>query len=322
MARVIEQCSRWSGHAQKLSTHIARMADLLREADHWARQDKRETVTGSDVERAVDRARHRLSLLSERIGEEIGLETILIDTDGERIGAVNGISVFPFGNQLFGRPARITATASPGAGEVVDIEREAKLGGPLHTKGILILSGLVAGRYATDFPLSLSARVVFEQSYSELEGDSASSAELYALLSAISGVPLRQSFAVTGSVNQLGQVQPIGGVNEKIEGFFDICRRRGLTGRQGVVIPRGNVQHLMLRRDVIEAVRAGQFHIHAVSTIDEGLEVLTGVEAGLCEAGGGYPSATVNGLVQMRLGAWARTRLAYQLQLGGGENHE
>ena len=322
LASVIEQCARWSGHAQKLSTHVARLADLLREADYWAREAKREVVAAEDVDRAVERGVHRLALLSERISEEIGLGTILIDTEGERVGVVNGISVFPFGNLLFGRPARITASVSPGAGEVVDIEREAKLGGPLHSKGVLILSGFIAGRYAIEFPLSLSARVVFEQSYGGIEGDSASCAELYALLSAISGVPLRQSFAVTGSVNQLGEVQPIGAVNEKIEAFFDVCNKRGLTGQQGVVIPRGNVQHLMLRRDVVEAVRAGQFHIHAVATIDEGLEVLTGIEAGALDRSGDYPPATVNSLVKTRLAVLAHMRTAYQLQMMGGRSDD
>ena len=317
IGRVIEQCARWSGHAQKLSTHVARLADLLREADYWAREAGREVVAADDVDRAIERGLHRLALLSERIAEEIGLGTILIDTEGDRVGVVNGLSVFPFGNVLFGRPARITASVSPGAGEVVDIEREAKLGGPLHSKGMLILSGFIAGRYAVEFPLSLSARVVFEQSYGGIEGDSASSAELYALLSAISGVPIRQSFAVTGSVNQLGEVQPIGAVNEKIEAFFDICNQRGLTGKQGVLIPRGNVQHLMLRRDVVDAVRGGHFHIHAVATIDEGLEVLTGLEAGALDASGDYPPATVNSLVKTRLAVLAHTRMAYQLQMAG-----
>lgn len=322
IARVLEQCARWSGHAQKLSTHVARLADLLREADYWARDAKRDTVKGEDVDRAVERAIHRLALLSERLIEEIGLGTLLIDTNGARVGVVNAISVFPFGNLLFGHPMRITATVSPGAGEVVDIERETKLGGPLHSKGMLILAGFIAGRYASEFPLSMSARVVFEQSYGEVEGDSASSAELYALLSAISGVPLRLSFAVTGSVNQLGEVQPIGAVNEKIEGFFDVCRKRGLSGTQGVIIPRGNVQHLMLRRDVVEAVRAGQFHIHAVATIDEGLEVLTGLEAGALDGSGDYPPATVNSLVKVRLATMAHLRLAYQLQMSGGQRDD
>ncbi len=322
LARVVEQCARWSGHAQKLSTHVARLADLLREADYWGREAKRTSITGEDVDRAIEQSVHRLALLSERVTEEIGLGTILIDTEGSRVGAVNALSVFPFGNILFGRPTRITATVSPGAGEVVDIERETKLGGPLHSKGMLILSGFIAGRYATEFPLSLSARVVFEQSYGEVEGDSASSAEVYALLSAISGVPLRQSFAVTGSVNQLGEVQPIGAVNEKIEAFFDVCWKRELTGAQGVVIPRGNVQHLMLRRDVVEAVRDGRFHIHAVSTIDEGLEVLTGLEAGAPDGTGDYPPATVNSLVKTRLAYLAHMRMAYQLQVTGGSRDD
>lgn len=317
VARVIEEASRWSGHAQKISTHVARLADLLRESDYWARDAKRATVTAADVDEAVVRGDRRLALLAERIREEIQDGTILIDTEGERVGVVNALSVFPFGNRLFGRPTRITATVSPGGGEVVDIEREAKLGGRLHSKGVLILSGFIAGRYAAAFPLSLSARLVFEQSYGEVEGDSASCAELCALLSALSGVPLRQALAITGSVNQFGEVQAIGGVNEKIEGFFDLCAARGLDGRQGVVIPRANVQHLMLRREVVEAVRAGHFHVHAVSTIDEAMELLTGVEAGAIDESCGYPPATVNGLVAMRLAAMAQVRVAYQMLAAG-----
>jgi predicted ATP-dependent protease len=322
MARIVEQCARWSGHAAKVSTHLARLGDLLRQADYWARQEKHTAVTAADVDHALDHAVHRISLLSERITEEIRLGTICIDTDGERVGQINGISAFALGDQRFGRPVRITATVSPGSGEVIDVDREAKLGGPIHSKGVLILSGFIAGRFAVDFPLSLGARIVFEQSYSEVEGDSASSAELYALLSAIANVPLRQSFATTGSVNQHGVIQAIGAVNEKIEGFFDVCKAQGLTGRQGVLIPRANLQHLMLRHDVIEAVEAERFHIHAVGTIDEGLEVLTGITAGGRGPNGIYPPATINGVVQMRLVEMAQTRMTYQMQPAAGGDHD
>lgn len=311
MRRVIEQCARQASHGNKLSTNLANLADLLRESDYWAREVKHHCVTAEHVRLAIERSRYRLEFWRERLAEEIQLGTILIDTDGERVGQVNGISVFQFGECLFGHPARITATVGLGSGQVVDIERESKLGGPIHSKGVFILSGFLAGKYAADFPLSLSASIVFEQTYTEIEGDSASSAELYALLSAVSGIPIRQSFAVTGSVNQYGQIQAIGAVNEKIEGFFDLCKARGLTGRQGVVIPRANVQHLMLRSDLIDAVAKGQFHIHAVSTIDEGLEVLTGISAGACERGGIYPVGTINSMLQTRLAIMAQTRMAY-----------
>ena len=215
------------------------------------------------------------------------------------------------GEFMFGRPARITARTSMGKGSVVDIEREVDMGGPIHSKGVLILGGYLRARYAWEHPMSLSASLVFEQSYGGIEGDSASSAELYALLSAISKIPIKQSFAVTGSVNQHGQVQPIGGVNEKIEGFFDTCNARGLTGEQGVLIPEANVSHLMLRRDVIDAVEKGQFHIYAVQTIDEGIELLTGMEAGEADDQGYFPENTVNGIVYKRLAEMAKKRLDF-----------
>ena len=214
------------------------------------------------------------------------------------------------GSFSYGRPTRITARVRMGAGRVTDIEREVQLGGPLHSKGVMILWGLLAGRYAHDVPLALAASLVFEQSYGGVDGDSASSTETYALLSALSGVPIKQSFAVTGSVNQLGEVQAIGGVNEKIEGFFDVCAARGLTGEQGVLIPQSNIQHLMLREDVVAAARAGQFHIHGVQTIDQGIELLTGVAAGVPDARGGYPPGTINALVEARLQAFAAARKA------------
>ena len=217
-----------------------------------------------------------------------------IDTAGAQVGQINGLSVLSLGNFSFGRPSRITASVRMGKGEVVDIEREVELGGPIHSKGVLILSGFLRGRYAPERPLSLAASLVFEQSYGGVEGDSASSAELYALLSAIASVPIRQALAVTGSVNQHGQVQAIGGVNEKIEGFFDICTARGLTGDQGVLIPAANVKHLMLRQDVVDAVAAGRFHVYPIATIDEGIELLTGVPAGEPDAEGRYPEGTVN----------------------------
>ena len=246
--------------------------------------------------------------MQEQLREMTVRGVMLLDVEGERVGQVNGIAVFPFGDIYYGHPSRITARVRLGDGNVIDIEREVELGGALHSKGVLILQGYIAGRYARDLPLSLSASLVFEQSYGPISGDSASSAELYALLSAIALLPIKQGFAVTGSVNQLGQVQAIGAVNEKIEGYFDVCKAKGLTGEQGVLIPASNVQHLMLRDDVIEAVRAGQFHLHAVETIDEGMEILTGSPAGVADQEGNYGENTINGLVLTRLEDLAAAR--------------
>ncbi len=280
VARVIEHSARLVGDAEKLSTHMQSIADLLREADYWAGQAGQAVVNAGDVQRAIEAQIYRANRLRRQIQEEIQRETILIDTQGEKVGQINGLSVLTLGNYAFGRPSRITARVWLGKGEVIDIEREVELGGPIHSKGVLILSGFLGARYALERPLSLSASLVFEQSYSGVEGDSASSAELYALLSALAEAPIKQSLAVTGSVNQHGQVQAIGGVNEKVEGFFDLCRARGLSGQQGVLIPAANVKHLMLRREVVEAVAAGQFHLYPVTTIDQGIEILTGLPAG------------------------------------------
>ena len=276
------------------------------------------SVTPDHVQQAIDAAEMRAGRVRERLQEAILRDTLLIDTRGERIGQINGLAVLGLGGILFGRPSRITARARPGQGRVLDIEREVELGGPLHSKGVLILSSFLAARYATGEALSLSASLVFEQSYGGVDGDSASCAELYALLSALADAPLRQSLAVTGSVNQFGEVQAIGGVNEKIEGFFDICNARGLSGDQGVLIPAANVQHLMLRGDVRDAVAAGRFHIYAVRTVDEGIELLTGLPAGVADAEGIYPEGSINGLVSDRLAEYARIRAA--LAHGGGEN--
>lgn len=315
VARVIEHSSRLAGDTRKLSIHMRSVADLLREADYWAREDGEGPVTHAHVDRAIEAQVYRSDRVLERIQEQIRRGTVLIDTEGDAVGQINGLAVFPFGDFFFGRPSRITARVRMGRGEVVDIEREVALGGPLHSKGVLTLSGFLTGRYASDTPLSLSASLVFEQSYGGIDGDSASSAELYALLSAIGDVPIRQSFAVTGSVNQHGRIQAIGGVNEKIEGFFDICRGRGLTGEQGVLIPDSNVQHLMLRRDVREAVEAGRFHVYAVKTVDEGLALLTGLPAGEPDEDGSYPPDSVNGRVAGRLAELAEQRRRFA---GGG----
>jgi lon-related putative ATP-dependent protease len=315
VARVIEHSSRLAGDTRKLSIHMRSVADLLREADYWAREDGEGPVTHAHVDRAIEAQVYRSDRVLERIQEQIRRGTVLIDTEGDAVGQINGLAVFPFGDFYFGRPSRITVRVRMGRGEVVDIEREVALGGPLHSKGVLTLSGFLNGRYASDTPLSLSASLVFEQSYGGIDGDSASSAELYALLSAIGDVPIRQSFAVTGSVNQHGRIQAIGGVNEKIEGFFDICRGRGLTGEQGVLIPDSNVQHLMLRRDVREAVEAGRFHVYAVETVDEGIALLTGMPAGEPDEDGKYPPDSVNGRVARRLAELAEQRRRFA---GGG----
>ncbi len=311
VARVLEHSARTVGDSEKLSARIRAINDLLREADYWAEQAGHEAATAEDVQKAIEAQIYRSDRVRERVQEGILRGTIFIDTEGEKEGQVNALSVMQLGDFSFGRPSRITARVRLGRGEVVDIEREVELSGPLHSKGVLILAGFLGARYATERPLSLSASLVFEQSYAGVDGDSASSTELYALLSAISGVPIKQSLAVTGSVNQHGQVQAIGGVNEKIEGFFDVCNGRGLTGEQGVLIPAANVKHLMLRRDVIEAVEAGLFHIYPIETIDQGIEVLTGVPAGEADEEGRYPEDTVNALVQARLEQMAKARMEF-----------
>jgi predicted ATP-dependent protease len=277
------------------------LADVLREADYWAKENGNGAVGAAEVQRAIDARTYRSDRVRERIQEQILRGNLLIETDGAEIGQVNGLSVAELGGFRFGQPSRITARVRLGRGQVVDIEREVKLSGPLHSKGVLILSGFLGARYAAERPLSLSASLVFEQNYSGVEGDSASSAELYALLSAIAQVPVKQSLAITGSVDQRGEIQVIGGVNEKIEGFFDVCRLRGLTGEQGVLIPASNVQHLMLRQDVIEAVEKGEFHVYPVKTVDEGIELLTGLPAGEPDESGSYPEGTLNGMVELRL---------------------
>jgi len=309
VGRVIEQSSRLAGDAQKILAHRRTLADLLSEADYWARQAGRTAVSRDDVQRAIDAQIHRADRVRDRFLEEVLHGTILVDTQGEIVGQVNGLSVVELAGFAFGHPSRITARVRLGKGEVIDIEREVELSGPIHSKGVLILSGFLGARYAPDHPLSLSASLVFEQSYGAVEGDSASSAELYALLSALSGLPIKQSLAVTGSVNQHGQIQAIGGVNEKIEGFFDLCRSRGHLDGQGVLIPSSNVRHLMLRGDVVDAVRSGKFHIYAVETIDEGIEILTGVPAGERAASGKFSDGTVNQKVESRLIELAEKRL-------------
>ena len=321
VARAVEHSARLREDQGKLSIRFRAIVDLLREADHWAGERGSPLVEARDVQQAIDRQVYRADRIRERIQEEITRGTIMIDVAGGKPGQVNGLSVSALGSFSFGRPSRITARTRLGRGQVVDIEREVALGGPLHSKGVLILSGYLSGRYVPEEPLSLSASLVFEQSYSGVEGDSASSAELYALLSDLAGLPVRQDLAVTGSVNQRGEVQAIGGVNEKIEGFYDVCRlmEGGLTGQQGVIIPRANVRHLMLRQDVVESVRRGEFHVYAVSTIDEGIEILTGVPAGARGEDGLFPEGTVNRRVEDRLRRFAE-HMRRQSERGKEEN--
>ncbi len=305
---IIEQAARMAENADKLSLLTGELRDLMIEADFRAGEAGHEVTARGDVQRALDEQIRRAARLRDRSQESILREIALIDTQGARTGQINGLSVLQLGGFAFGRPSRITCRVRPGSGNVLDIERETKLGGPLHSKGVLILSGFLAGRFALDTPMSLHASLVMEQSYGGVEGDSASSAELYALLSALADVPLRQDIAVTGSINQQGEIQAIGGANEKIEGFFDICAKRGLTGTQGVAIPKSNVQHLMLRQDVVEACAQGRFTIYAIGTADEGIALLTGLPAGERGTDGRFAPGSMNAKVEDRLRAFASIR--------------
>ena len=305
IAKVVEHGSRLAEDQKKLSTRFAEVADLIREASYYAAQDRSEYITANHINKALEEKVYRSNLIQQKILEMIQRGLFLIDTSGAKTGQVNGLSVIGLGDFEFGRPSRVTASIGLGRGGVLDIEREAKMGGPIHTKGVLILGGYLVNKYAQDKPLSLSARLVFEQSYEGVEGDSASSTELYAILSALANVPIKQNIAVTGSVNQKGEVQAIGGVNEKIEGFFEVCKARGLKGDESVMIPKSNVQDLMLKDEVVKAVKDGRFHIYTASTIDEGMEILTGVRAGEPRKDGTFELNTVNGKVDRRLRAMA-----------------
>ena len=301
IAKIVEYSSRVAEDQYKLSTQFSHVADIIREANYYATQENSEFINGNHVKKAIEEKIYRSKLIQEKIQEMIKRGFFLIDTVTEKVGQVNGLSVMGLGDFAFGNPSRVTASIGLGREGVIDIEREAKMGGPIHTKGVLILSGYINDKYARDKPLSLSARLVFEQNYEGVEGDSASSTELYSILSALSGLPIKQNIAVTGSVNQKGEVQAIGGVNEKIEGFFEVCKANGLTGQQGVMIPESNVQNLMLKEAVVEAVKAGKFNIYSVKTIDEGIEVLTGTKAGQPRPEGTFEEGTVNYLVDKQL---------------------
>jgi lon-related putative ATP-dependent protease len=324
LAQIIEHSSRLAGDQEKLSALFADIADILREASFWAEQNKSRYIEAKHVAKAIEEKVYRSNLIQQRINEMIANGLIIIDAAGEKSGQVNGLAVIDLGDFAFGRPNRITTSVGVGREGLIDIEREAKLGGPLHTKGVMILSGYITDKYVGEIPLSLSARLVFEQSYEEVEGDSASSTELYAILSRLADVPIKQGIAVTGSVNQKGEVQAIGGINEKIEGFFEVCRAKRLNGEQGVLIPASNVRNLMLKEEVVAAVRDGKFHIYPVSTIDQGIEVLTGVKAGQRGKNGRFTPGSINDRVQQRLTSLAEklrdfTKSEEKEKKGGGK---
>jgi predicted ATP-dependent protease len=302
-ARVLEFGARQVSDQTKLSTRFGQIKDLLIEADYWACKDDAGTVQDHHVQQAINQKIYRLNLVEERIQEMISDGSLLLDVTGEKVGQINGLAVYDLGDFSFGRPSRITAETFAGREGFINIEREASMSGRTHDKGILILSGYLGAKFGKDRPLTLSASICFEQSYDGVDGDSASSTEVYAISSSLSGLPIRQDIAVTGSVNQKGEIQPIGGVNQKVEGMFDVCRTGdGLTGTQGVMIPHQNVKNLMLRDDVVEAIREGKFHVYAVKTIDEGLEILTGVTAGEADDTGAFPEGSVNHMIAKRLG--------------------
>lgn len=313
-ARVVDYSSRLAAHQEKLTTRFTEVVDILIEANHWAHSAQSSLVMGEHVDKTIEQRKYRASLTEDRYRELIQDDTIHILTDGKEIGQVNGLAVLSFGKASFGRPSRITARVSLGRGQLVNVERETKLSGRIHDKGFMVLTGYLRGKYGYDKPLSLNASIGFEQNYSEVDGDSASSTELYALLSAISRIPIAQGIAVTGSVDQNGNVQAIGGATQKIEGFFEVCKAKGLTNHQGVIIPRDNLKHLMLNDEVVEAVSSGRFHIYGISTIDEGIEVLTGITAGEPEKDGAYPEGTVHCLVEQRL--WKMAQAARKFTPG------
>jgi len=312
VAAIVEHAVRLAENRTKLTTRFAEIADLVREAAFWARQHGNDLVDGEDVDKALDRKIHRVSLTEEMLRERIEEGMVLLDIDGDATGQVNGLAILDTGDHSFCLPSRITATVAMGRAGVIDLERESEMSGALHTKGVLILTGFLRSRFAQNKPLALTATVCFEQNYGGVDGDSASSTELYALFSTLADVPIRQGIAVTGSVNQHGEVQPIGGVNEKIEGYYDVCKAIGISGEQGVLIPRRNLGNLMLRKDVVEAVRKDEFHVWAVDTIEEGLEVLTGARAGTANKNGVYPKGSIFARADATL-----TRLAEQVKAFG-----
>ncbi|MFW6288661.1 MAG: Lon-insertion domain-containing protein, partial [Spirochaetota bacterium] len=303
---IAEYGVRLSEFRDRLSTQFSRIADLIREADYWAAREHRKVIARTDVERALAERKFLYDLPEEKIDEQIMSGELLISVTDRAIGRINGLAVLDRGYYSFARPMLITARVAPGDDGIINIERESGLSGEIHDKGVYILQGFLESTYATDFPVNISASVAFEQSYVEVDGDSASSTEIYVILSAIANVPLRQDIAVTGSVNQMGQIQPVGGISEKIEGFYEVCKKIELTGTQGVIIPRQNIPNLILTPELQRAVAEDRFHIYAVQTIDEGMEILTGMEAGIRDADGHYPAGTLNALVEERLRGMAR----------------
>ena len=321
VARVIEHASRLADNSEKLTAHIGSIGDLLREANYWAKKSGAKQIGKNHIDQAIDSQIYRGDRVNQAMLEQIDKGTIFIDVKGKRVGQINGLVVYTFSRNMFGKPARITAQVRVGNGEFVDIERETEMSGPIHTKGVLILQSLISNRFAKKKPLSLSASIVFEQSYGGVDGDSASSTEYYCLISAISELPIKQNIAVTGSINQFGEIQPIGGVNEKIEGFFEVCNHAGLTGDQGVIIPRTNVRNLMLKEEVVQAVEDGKFHIWAIDTVDDGIEILTGVKAGTRAAKGKFEKGSVNAIVEEKLDEYYQCYVHYakEMQCGFGK---
>jgi lon-related putative ATP-dependent protease len=322
IARVVEYGSELVGDQTKLSARFSEICDIAREANHWAQNDGNGRISRANVDRAIEARIYRNNRIEEQIQELIQKGDIFIDTDGTKIGQVNGLSILSLGDYAFAKPSRITARTYVGREGVVNIDREVKMAGPIHNKGVLILAGYLNGRYGVQRPVSLSASLVFEQLYEGVEGDSASSAELYALISSISEIPIKQGLAVTGSVNQRGEIQPIGGVTQKVEGFFKVCKTKGLNGENGVLIPKSNVKNLMLREEVVKAVEAGKFHIYPVETIDQGIEILTGVQAGTAGDDGEYPEGSVNNAVDRRLAYFATCLKRYRTEAGRESGEE
>lgn len=319
VARVIEHGAREAQHASKISTHMGTLADLLKEADYWSRKAHRNVTGKEDIETALRAQKERVDRIQNRLYEQISEGTVMIEIGGSAVGQVNALTYISLGAHRFGLPSRVSARTRLGKGEVIDIERKAELGGPIHTKGVMILSAYLGSTYARESPFNLSASIVFEQSYAMVEGDSASSTELYAILSSLADVPVFQNIAVTGSVNQFGEIQAIGGVNEKIEGFFDICMQRDPDGRYGVIIPHANVKHLMLKQEVVDAAKTGKFNLYAVSTIQEGISILTGIEAGEANEEGIYPENSINGKITARLKRFTQSVQEYSKSLGKEE---
>ncbi len=322
VAKVIEYSIRLTSHQEKLSTRFNQLVEIIYEADTWAKIEGDDLVTEKHVKKAIKEREYRDNLYEEKIQESIDEGSLLIDTEGYKVGQINGLAVYNVGQYSFGKPARITATTFMGRSGIVNIERESQMSGRIHNKGVYILTGYLGEQFAQEHPLTLTAHIAFEQSYGGIDGDSASSTELYALLSSLADIPIDQGIAVTGSVNQKGEIQPIGGVNEKIEGFFDVCKSRGLTGSQGVIIPHQNVKNLMLKDEVIEAVREGKFHIYAIKSIEEGIEILTGVPAGKKDENGDYEEGTVYYAVKKKLEEYVKRSMQKEGEEKERKDHE